>query len=206
MKSKDTKIGSNKETQIDIKLKTAQQWMPICDIKDYAAYRKDNVILGFLRILPMNVELLSKNEIKRILQSNTEAFSSLNMYFQIIDIGRPTDLSSFIEWLMNIHKHENNFIKKRLLNKIIQYNSLIASSGEVVERRCYFVIPIKDKSDKEAIAFLEEVSNTFNAAELSTTVCFYDDIIDLILLFTHPAQAMVDKSVYDFGFAPIVEL
>lgn len=199
--------NKNNVSQIDIKKKTAQQWMPITDVQDYVAYRKDNAVLGFIRIHPKNTELLSKNEIKRLLHSNTEAYSAFNFHFQLCSIGRPTDLSGFLEWLMNMHKNETNFTKKRLLNKIIQYNSYIASSGEVVERRCYFIIAMKDKTDKEALNQLEDIVNIFNSSDLTTAVCHYDDIMDLLLLFTHPAQAhTLDKSTFDFGFAPIVEI
>lgn len=197
---------TNKPTPEEIKLRTAQQWMPLCDVKDYAAYRKDQAILGFIRIHPKNVELLSKNEIRRLLQSNTEAFSAFDKHFQLYDIGRPTDLSGFLEGLMTIQKNEGNFLKKRFMNKVIQHNTFLASSGEVVERRCYFVIAIKDKTEKEAIHYLEDISKTFNAADLTTSVCVYADIMDLLLLFTHPTQAMVEKSSYDLGYAPIVEI
>lgn len=194
-----------KKTEADIKIKTAQQWVPIADVKDFCAYRKDQNIIGFIRIMPLNTELLSKNELKRQIQNISEAYSGLTRSFMLFNIGRPVDLSQYIDWLVNIQKNETNFLKKRLQNKIIQHNTYLASSGGVVERRYYFITPYKNVSEKDAIQNLRDISNTFNQSDLVTGICSYDDILDLLLLFTHPTQALSESTSSDSSFAPILE-
>lgn len=207
--NKNIKLNLKKKNETeDIKKRTAQQWMPISDIKDYVVYRKDNCLLGFIRIMPINISLLSKQELKNLIRQHTEVYSSIQHKFQIFSIGRPVDLSNYLEWLSTIQKQETNFLKKRLLNQTIQHSAYLSASGEIVERRYYFILPLKDKTDAEALQIFEDTVKLFNSGGFKTNLCNYDDIMDLLLLFAQPTQttATIEKKEFDFSYAPILDI
>src|SRR5690554_2918145 len=109
--------------------KTAQQWIPIADIDKNIIYRKDNLLVGILRIQPENLELLSDNEKRRKVEALAEGFNGETEGFQIFCIGRPVDLNNYLQWLQDKAKEEQDFTRKMVLKGYIHQASQMASSG-----------------------------------------------------------------------------
>ena len=60
-KNKDTQITIDPEELIkQTREKTAQQWMPIADIEGKIVYRKDDVLVGSIRVMPENLSFIEK--------------------------------------------------------------------------------------------------------------------------------------------------
>lgn len=181
--------------------KTSQQWIPVADIKNSIVYRKDGYILGMLRIEPLNINLLSENEKKRKIEALAEVFNGQNEHIQIFCIGRPVDLTNYLEHLQDMAKKEMDFMKKTILKGYIQQASHWASSGEVVERRFYIIISRKNgkKAEIELLNKLNELKNYFEQAELNSHICNEDELLDVFSLFANPLQAAfeVAEITYD---------
>lgn len=186
--------------------KTAQQWIPISDIDRNIMYRKDNVLGGALRVQPKNLDLLSDNERKRIVDDLAEGYNGESEGFQIFCIGRPVDLNNYLESLQNNARAEDNFIKKTVLKGYIQEASIMASSGETIERRFYIILvkEISDKAEYELLSRLNEFKAKLFQAELDSEICNDDELLEVLSLFANPIEAALEKMEIMYDFPPLL--
>jgi len=188
-------VKSEEEVKQQQRIKTAQQWLPISDINGCIAYRKDNVLVGMLRVQPLNLELLSDAEKRRKIEALSEELNGESEGLQIFCIGRPVDLNSYLDWLQDKAKQEQDFTRKRILKNFIQHASELAASGEIIERRFFIIItkPGGKKAEQEIVNRLEELKNKLSSAELVATVCKDDELMDVFSLFANPVYASVER-------------
>jgi len=188
-------VKSEEEVKQQQRIKTAQQWLPISDINGCVAYRKDNVLVGMLRVQPLNLELLSDSEKRRKIEALSEELNGESEGLQIFCIGRPVDLNSYLDWLQDKAKQEQDFTRKRILKNFIQHASELAASGEIIERRFFIIItkPGGKKAEQEIVNRLEELKNKLSSAELVATVCKDDELMDVFSLFANPVYASVER-------------
>lgn len=190
------------------KQKTAQQWMPVADIKNSLIYRKDNTLIGMFRVEPLNLELLSDNEKRRIIEALAEGLNGETESFQIFCIGRPVDLNSYLDWLQEKAKHESDYTRKNILKGFIQQAFETARSGEVIERRFYTIITKKydnDKSEKELLTRLTDLQSKFLQAELKTKICNEDELMDVLSLFVNPIEMAFEQVALSYNDITILE-
>lgn len=203
--NKKDKISPEEQKQLTNK-RTAQQWMPIIDIDNGTSYRKDGRILGVLRVRPLNIDLLSDNERRRIVDALAEGLNGENEEIQIFCIGRPVDLTNYLDWLQNKVSTETDFLKKRLLKNFISMAALTASSGETIERRFYVIIskPAGSKNEADLLVRLNDLKTKFSAASLECNICQDDELLDLYVLFVNPVQASLDRSIVELQVPPVL--
>lgn len=197
---------SQEEIAQQRKEKTAQQWIPIADIDNCITYRKDNIMIGMIRVQPENLELLSDKEKRRKVESLAEELNGITEGLQIFCIGRPVDLNSYLEWLQDKAKMEQDFTRKMVLKGYIKQASQMASSGETTERRFYIIItkPVGNKGEEELINKLNELQGKFYQAELTTEICKEDEILDVYSLFANPVQASFERAEMEFDLPSIL--
>lgn len=205
MKKKTVKTVE--EIKQENKTKTAQQWMPIKDIENSIVYRKDGILIGILRITPINIDLLSNNEKKRKVEALYEELNGETENIQIFCIGRPVDLNGYLEWMQEKAKSEEDFTRKQILKSYIQEASEIAASGETMERRFYIVISKKDgpKRAEELTNKLRDLKAKFSNAGLKTFICNDDEIIDLYSLFSSPVQAAYERTEINYHYTTLLD-
>lgn len=205
---KQNKTSVPEEVTIQqLREKTAQQWIPIADIDNGIVYRKDNILVGLLRIQPENLELLSDNEQRRKIEPLANGINGENEGFQIFCIGRPVDLNNYLEWMQDKAKLEQDFTRKMVLKGYIQQASQMASSGETTERRFYLIItkPAANKAELELLTRLKDFQIKFTQADLTTHLCTEDEIMDVLSLFANPVQAAYERTELRYDFPPILE-
>jgi hypothetical protein len=187
--------------------KSAQQWIPIVDIESSMVYRKDNTLLGMLRVQPQNLELLSDKEQRRKVESLAEKLNGENEGLQIFCIGRPVDLNNYLEWLQEKARAEQDFTRKMLLKGYINQTSQLAASGETTERRFYIILtkPDEDKAEVELLNRLNDMKTKLIQAELKTDICKDDELIDVYSLFANPVQASFERTEFQLDLPPILE-
>lgn len=185
---------------------TAQQWIPIADIQNNIIYRKDDHIVGMIRIIPQNIDLLSDNERKRIIGALAEGFNGEREPFQIYCIPRPVDLNDYIDNLNNMAKSQTNFEKKQLLKGFINQAVEMATSEGGKEQRFYIIISKKHegKAEEELINRLNNFIAIYNNAEMSAHICNDDELLDLLELFAHPLQSSVERSEISFNESTVL--
>lgn len=206
---KFNKKPTQEDAAIISKQLTAQQWMPVADIDNSIVYRKDGNLLSMLRVQPINLELLSDNENRQLASAFCEALNGEKEALQIFCIGRPVDLNSYLDWLQDKAKREINFTKKTLLKKYIRHASMTASSGETMERRFYIIATAKysaNKSTEDLLLRLKELQNKLSKANLISSICSDDEILDVLSLFAHPVQAAYERVEFKYDLPPRISV
>lgn len=206
---KKPKVDTATKEEIEVQSRkiTAQQWMPIADINNNLVYRKDNSVIGMLRIQPKNLNLLSDREQSRIVDAFSECLNGETEPLQLFCIGRPVDLNSYLGWLQDLAKSEPNFTRKRMLKISIQKASQMASSGETIERRFYLIVskPYGVKVEVDIRSRLDDLISKLAKAELIASICNDDDLMDVLSLFSNPLQASFEQTVMSYDLPPLIE-
>jgi len=200
---KDTRAKKRKETPAP--MLRAQDWYPITDIKNNIAHLRDGSLLAVLRLYPINLELLSKDEKKSKVTAITEWLNSESGNVQIFCIGRPIDLAHFQDWQQDTLEKTEDYIKKQILKKLIMYTASLAASGNVTERRFYLILKRNSakNTENDLIAKLEEIRQKLMAAQLQSEICTEKELYSLYLLFSYPGN--IDESYEYANIGTILE-
>lgn len=200
--SEEQAIQQNRE-------KTAQQWIPVADIDGSIVYRKDNTLVAMLRVQPENIDLFSDNEKRRKVEALAEQLNGETEGLQIFCIGRPVDLNNYLEWLQEKAKMEQDFTRKMVLKGYIQQASNMAASGETTERRFYIIITkkvVNNKSEEELMSRINELQIKLSTAELVSSVCRDDELMDVYSLFANPVQASFERTEIQMTLPSLLEV
>lgn len=190
------KKKDNPQVIIEQKKKAVQDWLNIADINNGLIIRKDKYLVGAIKIEPINIDLLSLNEKKRIITALHEAYNGLLIPIQIICLGRPVDLDPYLESLQEMSRKTDNFTRKKLLQNYVKYSANLAASGETLERNFYILMaqPPGKGADLELLGKLQELSTMLNGAGLETIICNDQDLINLQYTFAFPVQAAYERA------------
>ena len=204
---KKKEVVSADQLEQQSKQKTAQQWIPVADIKNNMVVKKNGSLIMMLRIQPLNLDLLSERECNKKVEALVEGFNGQNEGMQFFCIGRPVDLNNYLEMLQGKVRQEDNFTRKMLLKGYIQHASKVASSGDITERRFYLIIskPIGKKTEEELGVRIEQLRMALFNAELQSDICKEDELIDVLSLFASPIQASVEQAELQYQIPSLLE-
>lgn len=171
--------------------KAVQSWLPFSDIDKGVLVRKDGQVAAVLRVEPFNLSLKSETEKKRIVAAVFEALNGLRDPFQVFSLGRPVDLDAYLRSLQEKAREAASPVRRTLLQEYIRYVGTLAASGEAMERRYYVLLPGKDQA--EIMQKAHELAGSLERAGLKVKICEDQEIIDLLFVFLHPAQAAFER-------------
>ena len=171
--------------------KAVQDWLPFRDIARGVLVRKDNQAVAVLKVESFNLSLKSETEKKRIITAVFEALNGLKEPFQIFSLGRPVDLDAYLRELQEKAREAVSPARKKLLQEYVRYVGTLVSSGEVMERRYYILLPGKDR--EEIVQKAHELASDLERSGLKVKICEDQEIIDLLFVFLHPAQAAFER-------------
>ena len=171
--------------------KAVQGWLPFKDVAREVLVKKDGQVVAVLKVEPFNLSLKSETEKKRIITAVFEALNGLKEPFQIFSLGRPVDLDAYLRELQEKARETVNPTRKKLLQEYIRYVGTLVSSGEVMERRYYILLPGKDR--EEIVQKAHELASNLERSGLKVRICEDQEIIDLLFVFLHPAQAAFER-------------
>lgn len=181
----------------------AQQWMPVMDINNELLHLKNGSIVGFIKVQPLNMDLLSKKEQRRKIKSLTEVYNGITRGQQTLTIARPVDLDGYIYRLQEKKANEETPVKRKIIEQDIKRAIMMSSGGEAVERQFYIIISSrnnKDDMDQDQLRrTCNEIAQELKGASLSGQVCDDQMIRDLQFLFGNSAQSSVERAPIDNG-------
>jgi chemotaxis response regulator CheB len=182
-----------KQQQVDqaAARKAVQDWLPWKDIAGGVITRKDGQVVAVLKVEPFNLALKSENEKNRVIAAVHEALNGQREAFQILSLGRPVDLDAYLKILQDLAKEVSNPARKKLLQEYTRYVATLVASGEALERRYYILLPGKEQV--EVLQRAHELASNLERSGLKVRVCSEQEIIDLVFVFTHPAQAAFER-------------
>lgn len=178
---------------------STQSWFPIRDINNNLLYRKDGYVVAAVRVQPVNIDLLSKNEKRRKIKQLEEVLNGVDYPYQIISIAKPVDLDGFIADLEALRNQSDSMLKMKLLMDYKNQAIAKATSGEALERQFYFLL--SEKLGKRPEIDIQVVSSraiqmtaALTGAELMSHVCSDNEQQELQFIFSHSTQAAYERA------------
>lgn len=184
------------EAKKAVRAKTAQDSTPVLDIDGDIVYRRDSHLVSIIRLQPINLSLFSNAERRSKVSSLAAAFNGDNSGWQWFCIGRPVDLSNYLDWIAEKAKFEADWTRKNILKNYITEAANIAASGELTERRFYSIHWTKpgDKAALELRQRMAEVFKSYDSCDLRPTLCKDDELLDVYTLFANMNNAAFERS------------
>jgi hypothetical protein len=203
-------MGFKKSTNTsapDVNKLYVQSWMPLVDIQDKYAIRRDGKLVGFLKVYPIDLSLMSEKEKRRIIQAFKEAINSEKDQFEIFTIPRPVDLETYLSELNGIVASTGNPMRRLILRDSIEFAVKMVSSGSCVERQ-YFIIATQDKgkrAEEDLLNRLNELSIKLRAANLRADICNDMDIMNVCALYATPQTSSVMSKAQEISLIPMYD-
>lgn len=198
LKKKDKKVAKKKSqaVKVEVRQKTAQDWLPVKDVTNSLLYRKDKYLVAVLKVEPVNISLLSENEKKRIIAALHEVMNGLQEPMQILSIGRSVDLDGYIAGMEQLAQDTQEFGRKKLLKGYIRQAAEMAAGGDTLERRFYILLSQKQGkyAEDELKNRARELAGNIASAGLSAELCSDKLIIDLLFAFHQPGQSAFERA------------
>jgi len=200
------KKGSAAKDENDLARMTANEFVNVKDIRGKFLYTRDNLAICYLKILPISIDLFSKNEKRNIIRQLTANMSSVNYPFRLLAVSRPVDINPLLSELSATLTSTSDMKQKELLKQEILEMSTFALSGEVVERQFFIVIWDKalDGIERDLLQRLKYLSSYFSDSGIQTEILEQQDIVRLCNLVNNPAYVHLEDTDFN-ATIPILE-
>lgn len=182
----------NKNTQ------SLNEFLNIKNIKENYLYTLDEQVISFVKVNPMNIELLSDKELETKMDSSSIEFSNEQYPYKIIVVPRAVDISDYIreqEELRN--KLTDDTCIEIINNRIISTTEMIENKN-IIENEFYIMIYDSNKDNIE-IELNKRANNWVGRLKncgLKSEILGERDIILLIKSFTIPEFARTEGTDY----------
>lgn len=194
------KSGSNKmET-----LKTAQIFINILDIVNDIIYGLDGYKRIIINIEGINIELLNKKDITRIVNELSSEIAKLNLEFDICGIERPFNIEILKEQYENDILNASTDIQRTLLRHSLKQLLDYGENGSVVERKFYIILQSTD-SEPELIKQAEQLMECFKVSKLSCYRLKDAELKRFINLFNNMSTYNYDNMTETINTIPLIK-
>lgn len=189
------------------KIQTANNMIDVKDVKKNILYTKSDYLIGYLRLMPINIELLSKRELESLCNILAGGFKSIDFPFSILSIPRSVDLESYIAFLNQSYEEEiENQHRKALLRIMLKEASEKVMNDSNYEHQ-FFIKVWEEKSSNEYVEAklaqkLENIAGRYALVQNETKRLNDEEIIKLCNLFANNSTA-VFENYEDATYTPI---
>lgn len=180
------------------KSQTLNEFLNIKDIKENYLYTLDGQIILFIKVYPINIELMSDEELEAKMDSGSIEFSNEQYPYKILVIPRAVDISEHIQEQEELKKTLDDDISIKIINNRIIATSELVENKNIIENEFYIMIYDKNRENIE-IELNKRANNWINRlknCELSSEILEERDIILLIKSFTIPEFARSEGTDY----------
>lgn len=133
-------MNPNQKHTSPIKSST-QEFVELDFVKEDIAIFKDNSASIIISCGTTNFGLLSQEEQNAMIYAYASMLNSLSFPIQILILSKKMDISSYLDYLDNKTKHQNNpILKQRLLN-YAEFIKTITKKNTILEKKFYFTLP-----------------------------------------------------------------
>lgn len=158
----------------------------------------DGQIILFLKVYPINIDLLSEEELEAKMDSMTIDFANEQQPYKILVIPRTVDISEHIQEQEKLKKTVQDEISKKIIEERIKFTANLVANKDIIENEFYILIWEKESENAEI-----EINKRANAWTTRLRNCEYDSEVlnetDIILLsksFTIPEFARKEGTDY----------
>ena len=196
-----SKQTSKKKGKQDSKQqKTAQDFVNVKDMKDIFLYTMENDAISYIKVQPIEKDLLSATEKKLLTRRLTEEFSDLDREFKFLAVSRAVDITPLVIDYSERMKMSSDTIQKDILRNEMNFISGCSLSGEVVQREFYYILWEKEGEEDDLRKAANEFKEKLQACGLKSEIIKKPDMIRLCNLVNNPSFATIE----DTGVEPII--
>ena len=182
----------NKNTQ------SLNQFLNIKDIKGNYLYTLDEQVISFIKVNPMNIELLSDKELETKMDFASIEFSNEQFPYKIIVIPRAVDISDYIREQEELRNKLTNDVCIEIINNRIISTTEMIENKNIIENEFYIMIFDSNKDNIE-IELNKRANNWISRLKncgLKSEILEERDIILLVKSFTIPEFARTEGTDY----------
>lgn len=180
------------------KMQTLNEFLNIKDIKSNYLYTLDEQVITFIKVNPINIELLSDEEMESKMDLASIEFSSEQYPYKILVIPRAVDISEHIKEQEELKKHLEDDVCIEIINNRIITTSEIVENKNIIENEFYIMIYDRNKEniENELNKRINNWINRLKNCDLQSEVLEERQIILLIKSFTIPEFARTEGTDY----------
>ena len=178
--------------------KSLNEFLNIKDIKDNYLYTLDGEVILFIKVFPINIELLSDDELEVKMDANSIEFSNEQYPYKIMVIPRAVDISEHIREQEELKKTLDDEVCIKIINNRIIATTEIVENKNIIENEFYIMIydnfkdNIENELNKRANNWIKRLKN----CELKSEILEEREIVLLIKSFTIPEFARTEGTDY----------
>lgn len=177
---------------------TLNEFLNIKDIKGNYLYTLDEQVISFIKVNPMNIELLSDKELESKMDFASIEFSNEQFPYKIIVIPRAVDISDYIREQEELRSKLTNDVCIEIINNRIISTTEMIENKNIIENEFYIMIFDANKDNIE-IELNKRANNWISRLKncgLKSEVLEERDIILLVKSFTIPEFARTEGTDY----------
>lgn len=184
---------------------TLNEFLNIKDIKGNCLYTLDGQVIIFIKVNPINIELLSDEELERKMDSNSIEFSNEQYPYKILVIPRAVDISDHIREQEEIKNNIQDDICIKIINNRIVATTELVENKNIIENEFYIMVYDKNIDNVE-IELNKRANNWINRlknCDLTSYILEEREIILLIKSFTITEFARTEGTDYSDNIVKI---
>ena len=182
----------NKNTQ------SLNEFLNIKNIKENYLYTLDEQVISFVKVNPMNIELLSDKELESKMDFESIEFSNEQFPYKIIVIPRAVDISDYIREQEELRNKLTNDVCIEIINNRIISTTEMIENKNIIENEFYIMIFDANKDNIE-VELNKRANNWISRLKncgLKSEILEERDIILLVKSFTIPEFARTEGTDY----------
>lgn len=161
-------------------------------------YTLDEQVISFIKVNPMNIELLSDKELEAKMDSSSIEFSNEQYPYKIIVVPRAVDISDYIREQEELRNKLTDDICIEIINNRIISTTEMIENKNIIENEFYIMIYDSNKDNIE-IELNKRANNWVGRLKncgFKSEILEERDIILLIKSFTIPEFARMEGTDY----------
>ena len=181
------------------------EFLNIKNIRESILYTLDGQVIQFIKVEPINIELLTDEELELKMNFSSIEFSEEQQPYKILVIPRAVDISEHIEEQEELKRKIDDDVGIEIINNRIISTTEIVENKNIIENEFYIMIydSNKDNIENELMKRANNWINRLKNCGYRSNLLYEREIILLIKSFTIPEFARSEGTDYDDNIVQI---
>ena len=181
------------------------EFLNVKNIKENFLYTLDGQVIQFIKVEPINIELLTDDELESKMNFSSIEFSEEQQTYKILVIPRAVDISEHIEEQEELKRKIDDDVGIEIINNRIISTTEIVENKNIIENEFYIMIydSYKDNIENELMKRANNWINRLKNCGYRSDLLYEREIILLIKSFTIPEFARSEGTDYDDNIVQI---
>ncbi|MBQ3408271.1 MAG: hypothetical protein IJH12_03590 [Clostridia bacterium] len=174
------------------------EFLNVKNIKENILYTLDGQVAQFIKVEPINIELLTDEELESKMNFSSIEFSEEQQPYKILVIPRAVDISEHIEEQEELKRKIDDDVGIEIINNRIISTTEIVENKNIIENEFYIMIydSNKDNIENELMKRANNWINRLKNCGYRSSLLYEREIILLIKSFTIPEFARSEGTDY----------